>query len=425
MQKRKNKRSRICRVIIGYLDVGTSFLRGVQMSSVGIKVGKAIGYVSSLLFLFLLVSILMIVLLFAVPIRVFYAFLGLYLVVALWWSFVFIRNKKFIRVMLIVSGVATLSVGCAIGGCYGYEAYYDSIRIIDNSAINTDEYLPFREDSKIARLDHEAKLRFNALEELPRVDGAAALFPMYSAFVNATYPSTIPSLNNENGCFFYTNTVMSNRLLYEGERDLIFGVDAKPYAFDDHSPNEIYQLPMGREGFVFFTNVKNPVNSLTQEQIRDMYTGRIKRWSEVGGNNDPVKPYQRNYDSGSAQAMRDFMKGEPMVEGPEGEESYVIGGMGGIIKVVADYHNHPGAIGYSYHCYATQLKANNNIKILAVDGIDPNLETIGNNKYPLTYSFFMNARADHITPNTRRLMDWVLSDEGQELVVKSGYAPVQ
>ena len=395
------------------------------MSSVGSKVGKVIGYIFSLLFQFFLLSILVVILFFTLPTRVAWACLSLYAVVACWWSFVFIRDKKFIRVMLIVSGVVTLSAASAIGGCYGYEAYYDSIRIIDNSAINTDEYLPFREDSKIARLDHEASLRFTAVESLPRVDGAAALFPMYSAFVNATYPSTIPSLNSETGCFFYTNTITSNRMLYEGKRDVVFGVDAKAYAGEDHSPSEIYQLPMGREGFVFFTNVKNPVNSLTQQQIRDMYSGKIKSWAEVGGNNDPVKPYQRNGDSGSGQAMTQFMGGTPMVECPEGEESYVIGAMGGIIKVVADYHNHPGAIGYSYHCYATQLKANNNIKLLGVDGVMPDLTTISNKTYPLTYSFYMNSLKGKVTANTQRLMDWVLSSEGQELVAKSGYAPIK
>ena len=389
---------------------------------VGLKALKAVGLIFGLLLILSLYGVMMLFLLFKVPVRVYFAFFGGFLFLTSFWLILFFKSKKARKTCLICAISLFAATGIAVGSTYGYEAYLNSIALVDNSNIDTRLYLPFRSDSKIARLEEEASLRFSPLEKLPKVDGAAALFPMYSSFVNAVYPSSIPELNREDGCFFYTNTIQSAKYLWAKERDVVFGVNAKDYANWDENPEDIVPTPIGREGFVFFTNVQNKVDSLTQEQLRGIYSGRITNWKEVGGDDIAIRPYQRNGGSGSQQGMIAFMGDEKLVTPPSDE--YVFDLMSGIISAISSYHNHPGAIGYSYHYYARVLKGDNNIKLLGVDGVSPDAKTIGSNQYPLTSSFYANSRKDNDNPNTQKLIDWVLSKQGQELVEKSGYAPL-
>ena len=363
-------------------------------------------------------------LIFAVPHKVLMSMIPLVpALLILFYSIFFYTKKTRIILRYVSLGMAVISL-TLVSVFGGIDLYYASHRIVDNSNINTEEYLPFDENSKIARLDHEASLRFSPLDDLPKVDGAAALFPMYSSFVNATYPKTIPPLNADNGCFFYANTLGSIMEMFEGNRDLVFGVDPDGYreAGSKYSDVQIFKEPIGREGFVFFTHKNTPVDSLTVDQLKGIYSGNIINWKDVGGSDMKISIYHRNYGSGSYQGLRKYMDGINIV--PAESPDYIVGLMSGIINIVADYINHPGAIGYSYYYYASSLMSNENIKILKVNGVEANKNNIGSKSYPFTDSFYMYGRKDKLKSTTTSLMNWVKSSEGQELVNKSGYSPI-
>ena len=105
-------------------------------------------------------------------------------------------------------------------------------------------------------------------------------------------------------------------------------------------------------------------------------------------------------------------------------EENVIGDMGGIISKTADYKNYKNAIGYSFRYYSQEMVKNNQIKLLNIDGTAPNLENIENGTYPITSEFFAVTRSD-ADENTKKLLSWVTSNQGQELVEKTGYTPVR
>ena len=105
-------------------------------------------------------------------------------------------------------------------------------------------------------------------------------------------------------------------------------------------------------------------------------------------------------------------------------EENVIGGMGGIISKTADYKNYKNAIGYSFRYYSQEMVNNNQIKLLNIEGIEPNLKNIENGTYPIASEFFAVTRTD-ADENTKKLLEWVLSNQGQELVEKTGYTPVR
>ena len=136
----------------------------------------------------------------------------------------------------------------ALGINIGINKYEKSLIINTNVNIDCSEYLPFVKESKIVKLDHEASLKLT--ENLPRLDGAAAIFPVYSAFVNATYPNTV-SLND--GIFEYRNTVSGYKSLALKETDLFFGAlpSNEQINFAKEQGSEFEYTEIGKEAFVF------------------------------------------------------------------------------------------------------------------------------------------------------------------------------
>ena len=126
----------------------------------------------------------------------------------------FPKKKKLFIIWGIVSALIILAA--VINAVW--VQYDKSITVNPTPNINVHEYLPFEEDSKIVTLDREASLELSG--RLPRIDGAAAVFPVYSAFVNATYPETTKLYD---GYFEYNNTVGGYKLLGERQTDIFFG----------------------------------------------------------------------------------------------------------------------------------------------------------------------------------------------------------
>ncbi len=179
--------------------------------------------------------------------------------------------------------------------------------------------------------------------------------------------------------------------------------------------------PFAIDALVFVVNADNPVDSLTTEQIQKIYTGEITNWSQVGGDDLPIIPFQRNEEAGSQTAMNKLvMKDLSMMEAPS---DYVRGEMGDLIEAVAAYDDSPSAIGYTMYYYANDMNMADGLKILAVDGVVPGGDTIRSGGYPFLNNYYVVC-AEHPTEATQVLYDWILSDEGQKLVAHEGYVPV-
>lgn len=228
------------------------------------------------------------------------------------------------------------------------------------------------------------------------------------------------SLSAEPATFQFNNSSEGFTELADGNTDVFFGTksDAEQEAYARGRGVEFEYTPVGREGFVFLVNASNPVESLTVEQVKGIYSGRITNWREVGGADEPITAYQRNANSGSQSMMERFMDGEPLADAP----ATVAMSMGGLVRSVADYDNGSGAIGYSFRYYATDLVGDYDVKLLSIEGVEPTLDNISSGAYPVTGDFYAVTRAGDGDENLRRLVEWAQGDQGQELVEKSGYA---
>ena len=299
---------------------------------------------------------------------------------------------------------------------YGIERYEDSITINVTPSINVREYLPFSEDSKIVKHRSET---LQLTGDLPILDGATAAFPVYSAFVNAVYPETTELYD---GVFEYNNTVGGYMALAERRTDLFFGAapSLEQLAYAEECGTVFRYTEIGSEAFVFFVHKDNPITSLTVDELRGIYSGRIKNWSEVGGPDEPIAPFQRDEGSGSQSMLIRFMGDTPLMD----PETYEVRGMGGIIERVADYRNKSGSIGFSFRYYVEGIIKNPDIKLIAIDGVAPTVENIRSGLYPIVTPVYAVTYEGNPNPNVDRLIDWVLSEEGQAIIEETGYVGV-
>ena len=186
---------------------------------------------------------------------------------------------------------------------------------------------------------------------------------------------------------------------------------------------ELDVTPVALDGFVFITHKDNPVESLTVQQIQDIYTGKITNWKEVGGKNEKIIPYQREKNSGSQTAMENIvMQGIPMME--PAESFHMVTAMGDLINYVSAYHNSECSLGYTFYYYLNNLYKSEDVKTIKIEGISPENENLISKKYPFTsayYAVFVKGKSKR----AEEIRDYLLTDEGQDIIKLAGYCPVR
>jgi phosphate transport system substrate-binding protein len=255
----------------------------------------------------------------------------------------------------------------------------------------------------------------------PRLDGAVSAWPVYAAFAQAVYEGL--DENTVRAFVDCTNTVDAYKRLADGVVDIFFGLapsqGQRGYAASKGAA--LAEMPIGRDAFVFFVHKDNPVRSLTREQIRAVYSGRVTNWKALGGPDERIMAFQRLEGSGSQTTMIGTVMQGQALRKPQREE--IFKGMAGIVSGVAAYRNRRNALGYSFRWYATRLYTHPDIRLLAIDGIEPTPENIRSAAYPFTVPL-LAVTARPLSPQGKSLLDWITGPEGQELLERIGYAPL-
>lgn len=266
------------------------------------------------------------------------------------------------------------------------------------------------------------------LENYPKVDASLATQPLTTALIkNFTGEEEISDERLD-----YTNTHPGYIRLIDGDVDLLVVTEPSEEELEYAKNNnvELEVIPVLREGFVFYVNESNPVDNLSLEQIQDIYSGKITNWSGVGGNDEEIRAFQRPENSGSQTGMLSLVMKDKELMTPPKED--LIDSMFAIINLVSDYDNGINSIGYSYYYYATTMfetidkSISDRIKLLSVNGISPNNETIKKEEYPLETAYYIVIRKDEPeNSDTRKLVDAMLSERGQAVAEEVGYVGVK
>ncbi|OXM86016.1 PstS family phosphate ABC transporter substrate-binding protein [Paenibacillus rigui] len=265
-------------------------------------------------------------------------------------------------------------------------------------------------------LPHQAPF---TLKTLPVLDGATAAIPFGNIAVheltgvNKPYAANAVRFNTTHNA--YVN-------LIEKRADLIFvaGPSDEETALAASKGVKLKLTPIGKDAFIFLVHRENPVSNVTVAQLQAIYSGQLTNWKEIGGADSRIVAFQREKNSGSQTFMEQkIMKGLPFAEPPKERKA---GGMGGLIEAVADYHNADNALGYSFYYYASEMNRREEVKFLAVEGVEPNKDNIRSKTYPFTAELFAVTREDEPENSAaNRMVAWILSEEGRQAVEAGGY----
>lgn len=257
----------------------------------------------------------------------------------------------------------------------------------------------------------------------PRVDGSTATIPLSEHLAAALLDLSATEAKS----FIHHNTTHPAYVnLIEGRADIIFVTEpsADELALAQEQGIALEVVPVVKEAFVFLVNVDNPVEVISQQQIRDIYQGKITNWQDLGGPDKAIIAYQRPENSGSQTLMQSLvMKDLELAPAPTALKPEE---MSGLIEVIAAYDNSDQAIGYSVYYYAHSMYSQETIKFVKVDGILPDPATISSGSYPYTSAYYAVLRkSERANAPARQLLAWLLSPEGQQLAQDSGYVPLQ
>lgn len=173
----------------------------------------------------------------------------------------------------------------------------------------------------------------------------------------------------------------------------------------------LWHIEIAKDGLVLIVNPDNPVDNLSLDQIRDIYSGIITDWSQVGGVEARINLIAREEGSGTRSAFIDLV----MREGEEiTPKAIVQDSNGSVMQLVA---GDPNAIGF-----ISLGLVNDNIKALDIDGIEATAENIMNNSYTLARPFLFVTK-DEPTGLTKDFIDFILSSDGQEILSSEGLIP--
>jgi len=181
---------------------------------------------------------------------------------------------------------------------------------------------------------------------------------------------------------------MSSRELMPGEKDLI----AFPIIYD---------------AIAVIVHPANPLDNLSSEEIRRIFSGQVRNWREVGGQSSPITLVSREEGSGTRETFQHLIMGKTLIS----LGALVQDSNGAIRQVVADDRN---AIGY-----ISLGLVNEKVKALKIDGLKPTVENIRRGGYKIIrpFLFVFKSKPQGLAKD---FLDYALSSEGQKLLTQEG-----
>lgn len=170
------------------------------------------------------------------------------------------------------------------------------------------------------------------------------------------------------------------------------------------------QYQIGKDGVAVIVNPENPINSLTMDQLKEIYEGKITNWKQVGGKDEPITVIIREIGSGTRLAFEDILFGKEI---EQNNASVAIS----THQVMQDVAVNSGAIGY-----VSRNSLNSDVKLLMIDNVPLTKENIENCRYVLQRPLFFLVKGTS-SGVVKDFLDFVMSPEGQLIVNSTEYKP--
>jgi phosphate transport system substrate-binding protein len=196
-----------------------------------------------------------------------------------------------------------------------------------------------------------------------------------------------------------------------GEGLVHIGNAGRPVSDAENEKYGLKSFAFAVDGVTVIVHPENPVRDLTQQQVQDIFAGKLTRWSQVGGPDARINLYGRDEASGTRKV---FWK-TALEKGTVAKSANVVPSNGAMKTAVS---NDPHAIGYMSIGHVDEKVA-----AVALDGVAPTQANARTDTFPVTRKLYMNTKGE---PEglTRAFIDYVLSEEGAAIVEAAGYIPL-
>ena len=178
---------------------------------------------------------------------------------------------------------------------------------------------------------------------------------------------------------------------------------------------EVKGIIIAYDGIALITNKNNIIKNLNIEQIKGIYTGKITNWNEVeGGKDAPIVVVSREDGSGTRDAFQEIVgyKAEEL-----NKDTMISNGNGGIKESVIRNENAVGFVSFEY--------LDDSVNVVNVEGVEPKAELVKGGEYKISRPFLLVTKEDKLTEKGQKLIDFILSEEGQRIILENKLIPIK
>lgn len=173
------------------------------------------------------------------------------------------------------------------------------------------------------------------------------------------------------------------------------------------------EVTVAVDGIAVVINKDNPVKNLTLEQVKDIFTGKITNWSEVGGEDAPIVVVSRESGSGTRGAFEEILG----YKETETVKTALINNSTGSTKAVVE--GNENAIGYMSVGYV-----DNTISAVSIDGVEATSDNVKSGDYKIQRPFLLVYKEGGLSEKGQEFIDFILSEEGQKIVSEENLVTV-
>ncbi|MBS5883389.1 MAG: phosphate ABC transporter substrate-binding protein [Clostridium sp.] len=178
---------------------------------------------------------------------------------------------------------------------------------------------------------------------------------------------------------------------------------------------EVKPTVIAYDGIAIITNKNNQIKNITLEQIKGIYTGKITNWKEIeGGKDAPIVVASREEGSGTRDAFQEIVgyKSEELKT-----DAMISNGNGGLKETVIGNENAIGFVSFEY--------LDDKVNIVNVENVEPKADLVKSGEYKISRPFLLATKEGNLSENGQKLIDFILSDEGQTIVKENKLIPVK
>ncbi|MBR9874400.1 phosphate ABC transporter substrate-binding protein [Vibrio sp. J1-1] len=193
------------------------------------------------------------------------------------------------------------------------------------------------------------------------------------------------------------------------------------YLTESEKGEDLNVVPIAYDGLAIVVNRANSIENLSQQQLFDIYKGKVKNWKEVGGDDQPIAVVTREASSGSRFSFESLLGLTKIVNDrlvSDISPNNLVVNSNSMVKTIVNHNTR--AIGF-----ISVGSVDRSVKPILFEGVEPTSENIANHKYTLARPFLVLYKVDALDKAGKDFVAFLKSDQGQQAVAEYGYTPVK